>query len=59
MTYAVVTNGIVDNIVVWDGSSDWMPPIGSVLVEIAPNEWCSIGTIYREGEQPRFIAAGE
>ncbi len=28
-TYAVVTAGVVTNVVLWDGVSEWAPPAGS------------------------------
>lgn len=30
--YAVVRDGVVENVVVWDGESDWQPPEGTTLV---------------------------
>jgi len=27
--YTIVTNGVVENVVLWDGVSDWAPPAGS------------------------------
>ncbi len=33
--YAVVRDGVVENVVLWDGESDWAPPEGSILVETA------------------------
>ena len=59
MTYAIVSNGKVDNIVLWDGVTEWQSPNGAMVVALEENEWCSIGSEYREGETPRFIAAGE
>lgn len=35
-TYAIVENGVVANIVAWDGESEWMPPEGST-VGLIPN----------------------
>lgn len=29
--YAVVVNGIIDNVVVWDGRNDWKPSEGDVV----------------------------
>ncbi len=37
--YAVVIDGLVDNVVLWDGQSAWQPPQGSVVAcpdEVAP-----------------------
>ncbi|MDR7032925.1 hypothetical protein [Mesorhizobium sp. BE184] len=47
MRYAIVTAGIVDNIVEWDGGDGWSPPEGSEAVEaVGP---VSIGWTY-DGE---------
>ena len=32
MRYAIVKNGIVENVILWDGVSDWTPPAGPTLV---------------------------
>ena len=32
MNYAIVDNGTVTNLVVWDGETEWAPPAGSELV---------------------------
>lgn len=45
-SYAVVINGIVDNIVVWDGETDWKPNEGEV-VPISGS--VSIGWNYENG----------
>ncbi|HEF4732753.1 hypothetical protein SB379_29105 [Burkholderia multivorans] len=39
--YAIVENGIVTNVIVWDGNSDvnaggWEPPAGATAVMIEP-----------------------
>lgn len=31
--YAVIRDGVVENVVVWDGESDWSPPEGALLVQ--------------------------
>lgn len=33
MRYAIVTDGVVENIVEWDGGEGWSPPEGSEAVE--------------------------
>lgn len=33
-TWALIANGVVENIVVWDGESAWSPPPGCTLVEV-------------------------
>ncbi|WP_225773349.1 tail fiber assembly protein [Pseudomonas sp. Marseille-Q5115] len=48
-TYAVINQetGLVENLVVWDGESEWSPPEGFVAVE---TEAASIGWTYSEGQ---------
>jgi hypothetical protein len=45
--YAIIENGIVANLVIWDGSSDWAPPAGATAV-LAP-EGTLIGDTYSGG----------
>lgn len=33
MTYAIIRNNIVENIIVWDGVSPYTPPEGTILVQ--------------------------
>lgn len=45
MRWAIVQNGIVTNIVLWDGQETWQPPMGAAI--IALNETvCDIGWLY-------------
>jgi hypothetical protein len=32
-TWALVKDAIVENVIVWDGASDWSPPADCILVE--------------------------
>lgn len=32
--YAIVESGVVVNVVVWDGNSEWQPPVGTTAVEV-------------------------
>lgn len=42
--YAIVEDGFVVNIVVWDGDIEtWQPPEGCVAHELAPEDAVSIG----------------
>ena len=41
--YAVVTNGVVTNIVQWNGESDWAPPEGSDAVPVPLGTFVDIG----------------
>jgi hypothetical protein len=49
MNYALVDNtGLVVNVIVWDGESDWQPPEGLTAVLITGN--AGIGWSYIDGE---------
>ena len=55
MNYALVDNtGLVVNIIIWDGESDWQPPEGLIAVPLT--DGAAIGWSYVEGE---FIAPPE
>jgi hypothetical protein len=41
--YAIIENGVVTNIVVWDGGDDWTPPAGSTAVLVPADTFVSIG----------------
>lgn len=45
-TYAIIENGIVVNLVVWDGVSKWSPPAGSTAILIPADTSVSIGYTY-------------
>ncbi|HAT3955397.1 TPA: hypothetical protein I9Y43_004038 [Kluyvera ascorbata] len=44
--YAVVENGIVINVVVWDGQSEWNPDVGEA---IPATDGVGIGWTYSNG----------
>lgn len=45
--YAIVADGVVENIVVWNGdTSVWQPPEGSIAVRLSPTDAISIGYTY-------------
>lgn len=47
MNYAIVANGVVVNIIVWDGdTSTWQPPQGSTAVAIPDGTFVNIGYLY-------------
>lgn len=46
--YALVKNGIVENIVVWDGVTPYNP-IGYEKIEILPGVHCDTGYTYVDG----------
>ncbi|CAM2295030.1 hypothetical protein [Ralstonia mannitolilytica] len=48
--YAIVHDGNVLNIVVYDGQEEWVPTTGTELVEIPPDIFVDIGYIYLGGK---------
>jgi hypothetical protein len=42
-SYAVAANGVVENIVLWDGESEWSPPEGATAVLIPSATEVNIG----------------
>lgn len=47
MKYAVVQEGIVENLVVWDGNTEtWLPPEGATAVLVPDGTMVSIGYAY-------------
>ena len=44
-TYAVVENGIVTNLVLWNGQDNWSAPSGSEVVSVDADD-ISIGWLY-------------
>jgi hypothetical protein len=49
MNYAIIENGIVSNIVVWDGQAPWNPPVGANAVQIPDGAYIGIGSTYANG----------
>ena len=47
MRYAVVQDGVVVNVVMWDGVSEWAPPAACTVVQ---SDTASIGDAY-DGEK--------
>lgn len=45
MRYAIVLNGVVDNVVIWDGQGDIPGPHGAIAV-LLTNQTCNLGWIY-------------
>jgi hypothetical protein len=41
--YAVIENGIVVNVVVWDGESDWSAPTGCSLNQLPTDSPVGVG----------------
>jgi hypothetical protein len=57
--YAIVLDGVVSNIIVWDGVAVWSPPVGSVVVALDADQPCDIGWTYDPKESPPFAAPVE
>lgn len=56
--YAIIENGIVVNVIVWDGTSEWSPPKGSSVEDITtlPNVgigWTWDGRSFAEPAAPK------
>lgn len=47
--YAIIENGVVTNIVEWDGISNWSPPTGTTLAQIPDGTSTGIGSTYIDG----------
>lgn len=45
MRYAIVLDGVVDNVVIWDGQGEIPGPVGSIAVQLA-DQPCGPGWIY-------------
>jgi hypothetical protein len=41
--YAVIDNGIVVNVVIWDGESDWSSPVGCSIKQLPPDSPVGVG----------------
>jgi hypothetical protein len=49
-TYAIVSNGVVVNIIVWDGdNSNWQPPSGSQAIPVPADIQMGMGSTYSDG----------
>lgn len=46
MTYALIQNGVVANIIEWDGSSSWQPPKDTQTVQVPAGVLVGIGYAY-------------
>lgn len=48
--YAIIKNGIVINVVVWDGNTEtWQPPEGATAVVVPDGQIAYIGFEYENG----------
>ena len=44
--WAVIRDGLVESVVVWDGDADWTPPEGTILESLADWPYVGIGWTY-------------
>lgn len=51
--YAIVENGNVVNVILWDGSAQWQPPAGATVVEVPDGVACGPGYTF---DGTNFIA---
>jgi hypothetical protein len=54
--YAIIIDGVVSNVIVWDGLTEWTEPEGAFVTQLTQVERCDIGDIWRPGSVPRFEA---
>lgn len=52
--HAIIADGQVLNVILWDGVATWSPPPGTALVALQPDERCEIGDEYDANASPRF-----
>lgn len=45
MRWAIVQDGIVTNIVLWNGQEAWQPPVGATIIALHETV-CDIGWIF-------------
>lgn len=48
-TYAIIENGLVVNIVIWDGVTSFVPPSGKILIQIQDGTYTGPGATYVNG----------
>ena len=58
-SYAIVESGIVSNIVLWDGTSEWDAPEGAHVVPIADGTLVCLGYMYDGTKFSPGIESGE
>jgi hypothetical protein len=49
MNYAIIKDGAVINLVIWDGGDGWSPPEGTMAVEIPDGTFVDTGYGYLDG----------
>lgn len=55
MRYAIIHEGIVENVILWDGGGGWQPKPGRQAVPIIDGEVCETGWSYQADGNPRFF----
>jgi len=48
MNYALISNNVVVNVILWDGASEYIPPDGHQLVALQADE-AEVGSTYENG----------
>lgn len=48
-TYAIVENGVIANVIVWDGVAPFTPPSGAAVVQIPDGTYTGVGATYSNG----------
>ena len=60
MRWAVVIDGIVDNVVLWDGDKTiWLPPDGATMVPVDDAPEVGSGWTYRSRAKVKFTPPAE
>lgn len=44
--WALVYNGKIENVIIWDGKANWHPPKKYKLIEISKEKFIGIGDLY-------------
>lgn len=47
--YAVIENGVVANLIVWDGKASWSAPVSAVTIQVPTGSVAGIGSTYSGG----------
>ena len=55
MRYAIIIDGVVSNVIIWDGVCQWSPPVGSLLLALDEGEECGPWWIHTPDASPRFV----
>lgn len=53
--YAIIIGNVVENVVVWDGETEWHAHPSWSFVQLQANELCVPSWTYDENSTPRFI----